>query len=67
MSLTKNHDPLVTNGDIGSGERITLRTSLTAAGGDPDQIDCIDRLPEGSQTVDIDPPDGLPVDGMFHI
>ena len=60
-----NHDPLVTDGDTGSGYRITLRPSSTGAGGEPDQIDCVDRLPEGPQTIIVDPPDGLPVDSMF--
>ena len=60
-SLTNNHDPLVTDGDTRS---ITLRPSVTAVGGEPDQIDCVKRLPEGSQTIIVDPPDGLPVDSM---
>ena len=63
-SLTKNHEPLVTDGNTTSGYRITLRPSLTAAGGEPDQIDCVDRLPGGSQTIIVDPPDDLPVDSM---
>ena len=43
---------------------MTLRPSLTGAGGEPDQIDCVDRLPEGPQAIIVDPPDGLPVDSM---
>ena len=61
MSLTNNHNPLVTDGDTRSGYRVNLRT----AGGGSDQIDCVDRLPEGPQTIIVDPPDDLPVDRMF--
>lgn len=38
---------------------------MNTAGGVHDQIDCIDRLPGGTQTIILDPPNGLPVDSMF--
>ena len=63
--LTDNHNLLVTDWDTKSEYHIELWTGLNTAQGVQDQIDCIDRLPGGMQTIILDPPNGLPVDSML--
>ena len=56
---------LVSDWDTKREYHIELWTGLNTAGGIQDQIDCIDRLPGGTQTIIVDPPNGLAVDSML--
>ena len=66
-SLTNSYNPLVTDWDSKKEYHIDLWTGSNTAGGGQNQIECEDDLPGGSQTIILDPPNGLPVDSMYHV
>lgn len=59
---TNTYNPLVTDWDSKGEYHIDLWTGSNTAGGGQNQINCEDNLPGGSQTIILDPPNGLPVD-----
>lgn len=55
----------MTDWDSKGEYHIDLWTGSNTAGGGQDKINCEDNLPVGSQTIILDPPNGLPVDSTY--